>query len=325
MPAAMTTPVDQRVARLPSSAFAGTSVPPVLDAVATQPVRDNGADTTPVNATFVAVPLSLPVMTQTSLNVPPVVDVNFTLSVSVWPAGSAEPSLSVVVATNWPSAGGFDFTICRSVPPVFWIVKLFVTETPELVVPKSIDSGVMTMCGAVPEAPVSGIVRLPPLLLTTRLPEKLPAVVGEKVTVAVTFAPAASVAPLAGTPVTEKGAAGSVDVAKVSVCVPVFWRRIEICFVVPVTMPPNATVAGVMLSCAAFTTPVPLSAMVPPPPPLIATLIEPVTGPDAVGLKVTGTVSDWPEVSVAGSAGVDVPSVYVLGEIVRPPAGIVRF
>src|SRR5579871_6475242 len=42
IPAAMTTPVDQRVVRFPSSMFAGTSVPSVFDAVATQPVRDIG-------------------------------------------------------------------------------------------------------------------------------------------------------------------------------------------------------------------------------------------------------------------------------------------
>src|SRR5580692_4007333 len=111
MPATMAVSVDQRVARLPSSRLAGASAPVPLDAVATQPVRASGAETVPVNVTLVAVALSLPVMTQTSLNVPPTVDVNVTDSVSVVPAGTAEPSPNVVVATNWPSAGGFDFTI----------------------------------------------------------------------------------------------------------------------------------------------------------------------------------------------------------------------
>src|SRR5579863_7235231 len=68
-----------------------------------------------------------------------------------------------------------------------------------------------------------------------------------------------------------------------------------------------------------------MSEIAPPPPPAIETLIEPARVPAAVGLNVTGTVSDAPEVSVAGSAGVGVPMVYTLGDIVRPPAGIVRF
>ena len=128
-PGTMAVPVLKRVARLPSSALAGTS-PPVVDADATQPARGSGATAVAVNATFCTPVVSLPVMTQTSLNVPAVVDENVTLSVTVWPAVMTEPSGSVVVATNGPSAGGFDFVIVRSVPPMFFTVNVSTLAAP---------------------------------------------------------------------------------------------------------------------------------------------------------------------------------------------------
>jgi hypothetical protein len=63
--------------------------------------------------------------------------------------------------------------------------------------------GEITMTGADPAWAVSAIVALPPLLFTTRFAVNVPAAVGENVTVAVVEAPAASVAPLPGRPVTE--------------------------------------------------------------------------------------------------------------------------
>ena len=80
----------------------------------------------------------------------------------------------------------------------------------------------------------------------------MPAVVGENVTVAVTEAPAASVAPAAGTPVAENGAAGGVEPANVSVWLPVFCSTTESDFDVPVATPPKFTVAGVATSCGPF-------------------------------------------------------------------------
>ena len=44
--------------------------------------------------------LSVHGLTKSFGAIPVATDVNFTVSVSVWPAGRAEPSLSVVVATN---------------------------------------------------------------------------------------------------------------------------------------------------------------------------------------------------------------------------------
>ena len=143
--------------------------------------------------------------------------------------------------------------ICKSVPPVFCTVKLLVTVPPELIVPKSVDRGVITMLGAVPAEPVNDTVALPPLLLMTKLLMKVPVASGANVTVAVVCAPAASVVPFAGTPVTEYGAAGAVEVPNVNGWLPVFWIEIERAFVVFTVMAPKLTVGGVTLSCAAAT------------------------------------------------------------------------
>src|SRR5262249_39586888 len=117
-----------------------------------------------------------------------------------------------------------------------------------------------------------------------------------------------------------------VGALKFSVCVPVFWIERVRSLVCPVTTPPNGSEMGVTLSCAALTTPTPVTESDPPPPPVITTLIAPDTEPAAVGLNVTGSVNVCPDVMVFGNvrpAVLNVKTPFV--DVKLDAALIVRF
>src|SRR5262249_52087483 len=157
---------------------------------------------------------------------------NCTVSVRVWPAAMVAPSSSLVSATNGPSVGCFEVEIVKSTPPVFSRVKLRVLEVPVTTVPKSLFRGVTTRFGGGAERPGRETATLPPSLRTVRLLVYSAVAIGENVTVRVVEAPGASVAPMAGAPLTEKGAAGETMSANVRVPVPLLlsdiWSDLDV-------------------------------------------------------------------------------------------------
>src|SRR6185295_13023219 len=108
--------------------------------------------------------------------------------------------------------------------------------------------GVMTIVCAVPEMPTSATARLPPLLLNVSVWLNMFVDVGENVTLTVTEALAASVAPFPGMPVAENGAVGAVVVANVSVEAPVFVSVIAIVLLLPFGTPPKLSWVGAAVS-----------------------------------------------------------------------------
>ena len=92
------------------------------------------------------------------------------------------------------------------------------------------------MCGAVVAVPDTGTSMSPPVVERSISSVNTPVVVGVNVTVAVTWAPGAMVAPGAGSPLTVKGAAGGLTVLMVRARLPALRKVTE-----PVTGGPLTT------------------------------------------------------------------------------------
>ena len=132
-------------------------------------------------------------------------------------------------------------------------------------------------------------------------------VVGAKSTLTVSCAPAASVSPAWGAPVTVNGAPGSVTEPNVSGCPPSFVR-VKLCVASPPTgRPPKSSRFRLIERCAVASWPVPASGNCTVPR-LVAPFSEPARDPAALGLNRTGTESVPPGSSVVGSAGDGVPT-----------------
>src|SRR5437588_258373 len=101
------------------------------------------------------------------------------------------PSDSAAAETKAPRAGGFDFMIVRTLPPVLRTVNERVAVVPGVTGPKWMPPGSMLSCGngdwPVPE---SATLTWPPEVNACRLPAASPLLDGVKVTGSVIVEPA---------------------------------------------------------------------------------------------------------------------------------------
>src|SRR5450432_2015464 len=226
-------------------------------------------------------------------------------------ARAASDGLSV---TNPPSpCGAFDFVMVNAVPPTLRTVNVCVAVTPCGTWPYCNDDCEICICGAVPPVPSSEIEVLPPSVATVSSFVYSPTVAGVKVTVAVTLAPLAIVDPATGMPDTAYGGVGRFTPLTVSVDAPSLVSVTVLDTALPTATPPKLTQHGYTARCGPAVSPCPLRAILAVAPTVVAATSDPPAKPAVPGVKVTGTLRMSPGLSVAGSAGVDVPAVN------RPP------
>jgi hypothetical protein len=189
---------------------------------------------------------------QVSETAPVVVGLKVTVSVTDFPGGIVVPSASVVMALKPTlAAGGLDLVMVRFTPPVLATEKEVTAVPPTETLPKSVLIGVIcSFCGC-PPLPDKGTSAGPADVFSTRSSVNEPTVVGANVTVAVTLESAAMVEPLAGRPVTENGAAGSVALLTVSGWAPPLVN-VTVCEAEPplIATPPKLIVVGDALTVA---------------------------------------------------------------------------
>ncbi len=202
--------------------------------------------------------------------------------------------------------GGLDLVTVTREPPVFFTVKASSFFCPTCTVPKSRLAGSRARLPASAAVPESCTVPGPAEVSSASASVKLPTPVGAKFTVAVTDWPGMSVAPAAGAPLTEKGAAGMVSPLMTRLAPPTL-----VMVTVPLSTwltraPPKLMTGGARARTGPGVCPMPLRVVETGLPSAWATM-APERIPARLGVKVTGTVSVWPVPSAAGRAGVGVP------------------
>ena len=202
--------------------------------------------------------------------------------------------------------GGLDLVTVTREPPVFFTVKASAFFCPTGTVPKSRLAGSRARFPASAAVPESFTVPGPAEVSSASASVKLPTAVGAKFTVAVTDWPGVSVAPAAGAPLTEKGAAGTVSPLMTRLAPPTL-----VMVTVPLSTwltgaPPKLMAGGDRERTGPGVRPMPVTVVETGLPSACATM-APERMPARLGVKVTGMLSVWPVLSAAGRPGVAVP------------------
>lgn len=199
--------------------------------------------------------------------------------------------------------------------PVLLTVTLWLRVAPAATVPKSLVSGEIVSTPGAAAAPESSTCELPPVLVSVMSSTNWPIAVGANVTSMSTVPPGASTVPSGGNPDAENGVTGSV-IPWMVIGVPPPLENCTVPVITPPTgVPPKLSRTGVLCSTPVGARAVPLSGALTSPPE-VATSSVPDAGPVTVGVYETGTVMDWPAVSVVGSDLEGVPTAKA--DPVRP-------
>ena len=229
---------------------------------------------------------------------------NVTFWVRVSPGSRTDCSGSGWVVLNTP-AGALARVMVSGDPPVLDTANARVVDVPTAAAPKSMLVADKVSAGSVAPVPVSVTVRTELSLVMVNAELAAASAVGLKLVVSPTDRPAPITVPAAGTPVTPKGAVGPVEDFTVAGLAPVLVSVTGRVWVDPTGTLPNA--AGDGFADRPVLLPVPVRDTVTWPAE-VPTFSDPPTPPGAMGLKLTGTVTDCPLVRVLGSGTAPTPN-----------------
>ena len=177
-----------------------------------------------------------------------------TVALTDCPAASTVPAAGSPTAENGAVNATAEPRVSEPTPELL-MTMVCSAVVPLVTLPKSIGSGNTDStpgAGSTP-TPVSEMLDVPAELTMLSVPLNEPALAGAKVTVAVTEAPGASVAPGAGSDDIENGAVGSVNEPSVSALPPTLLMVTERVLLCPADTLPWSTTAGVTESTPGLT------------------------------------------------------------------------